>query len=221
MGEHHSTVSSTGDHGEASTLAQSHTGQAGHGKIRYDLVVIAASAGGGQAIGEVLSALPTDFPIPIAVVLHRSPKAPSVLAKVLGRRTALTVKETEESETMRPGTIYLAPPDRHLNVHDDTFTLTDGRKIRYVLSSANPLFESAAEMLGARVIAVVLTGGGRDATDGVQAIRAHGGTVLAQDQATSASFGMPRSAIETGCVDRVLPLEAIGPALVDLVQSRS
>lgn len=219
--EHHRSVpSSTGDHGETSGQAPPQPGHGGHGKNRYDLVVIAASAGGVEAIGKVLSALPADFPVPIAVVLHRSPSAPSLLAKILSRRTSLTVKETEQSETMRPGTIYLAPPDRHLKVHDDTFSLSDGQKIRYVLSSANPLFESAAEALDGRVIAVVLTGGGRDGTDGVQAIRARGGTVLVQDQATSATFGMPRSAIETGCVNQVLPLEAIGPALVELVQTR-
>lgn len=183
--------------------------------------MIAASAGGVVAIGDVLSSLPADFPVPIAVVLHRSTRTPGILPKILARRTCLRVKAAEQSEALRPGTVYVAPADRHLKVHGDTFTFTDGQRIRYVLSSANPLFESAAEALGGRVIAVVLTGGDRDATDGVQAVRSHGGIVLAQDEATAAHFAMPRSAIETGCVDRVLPLEAIGPELVNLVQTHS
>ena len=98
-------------------------------------------------------------------------------------------------------------------------SLQDGAKIRHVLSSANPLFESAARGLPGRVIAVVLTGYDRDATDGVQAVRLSGGTVIAQDAATSMSLGMPGSAIQTGCVDRVLPLQEIGTALVALARS--
>ncbi len=100
---------------------------------------------------------------------------------------------------------------------DRSAELVDGGRIRHVLSSANPLFSSAAEALGGRVIAVVLTGGDRDATDGVQSVRMGGGVVLAQDEATSANFSMPRSAIETGCVDQVLPLAAIAPTLIALV----
>jgi two-component system, chemotaxis family, protein-glutamate methylesterase/glutaminase len=121
---------------------------------------------------------------------------------------------------MEPGTVYLAPPHAHLSVDEDLrVSLKEGCKIRHVLSSANPLFESAARALPGRVIAVVLTGYDRDATDGVQAVRLSGGTVIAQDETTSQSFGMPRSAIQTGCVDRVLPLPEIGPALLALARS--
>ena len=98
-----------------------------------------------------------------------------------------------------------------------TLALRDGHKIRFLLSSANPLFESAAAVLGPRVIAVVLTGSGSDASDGVRAVKAAGGAVIAQDQATSQHFSMPREAIRTGAVDYVLPLDRIAPALVSLV----
>jgi two-component system chemotaxis response regulator CheB len=187
--------------------------------LPFDLVVIAASAGGVQALGTLLSALPPDFPIPVAIVLHRTTQLPNLLADVLGRRTRLPVKLVEQLEPLRPGTVYLAPPDLHFMVRlGGTAYLTDGRKIRFVRSSANPLFESAAEALGGRVLAVVLTGFGRNGTDGVQVVRAHGGTVIAQDRGTSEQFGMPQSAIATGCVSRVLPLREIGPALVQLVR---
>jgi two-component system chemotaxis response regulator CheB len=90
----------------------------------------------------------------------------------------------------------------------------------HLRSSADPLFESAAKVLGPGVVGVVLSGGDSDASEGEQCIKQHGGTVLAQDEATSRAFSMPRSAIATGAVDRVLPLGRIGPAIVALVEER-
>jgi two-component system, chemotaxis family, protein-glutamate methylesterase/glutaminase len=183
----------------------------------YQIVVIAASAGGVHALGEVLAALPEDFPAAVAIVQHRSPHGASVLPAVLQRRTALHVKAAEEGERLRPGHVYVAPPDHHLKVlRNRSFEYGGGGRIRHVLSSANPLFESAAAAFGRHVIAVVLTGLDSDGTDGVQSIKRAGGLVIAQDEATSAHFGMPAAAIMTGCVDRVLPLEQIGPTLVQL-----
>jgi two-component system chemotaxis response regulator CheB len=180
----------------------------------HAVVVMAASAGGVQALQKVLSGLPRDFPLPIAIVQHRTGNPPNLLARVLGRHTALTVKNAEDGERMRAGTVYLAPPREHLVLRpDESLGLMDGRKIRHLRSSANPLFASAAEVYGDGVIAVVLTGGDRDATDGVQTVRQHGGIVIAQDEATSAIFGMPRSAIETGAVHTILPLPEIAPEL--------
>jgi two-component system chemotaxis response regulator CheB len=187
---------------------------------RYDLVVMAASAGGVRAFQSLLSRLPEDFPLPIAIVQHRTTRDPNLLARVLSRHTPLIVKVASEGERLEAGTVYLAPPSAHLTVDSDLrVDLRDGKRIRHVLSSANPLFESAAQALPGRVIAVVLTGYDRDATDGVQAVKLSGGTVIAQDEATSETFNMPRSAIETGCVDRVLPLQQIGPALVVLARA--
>jgi two-component system chemotaxis response regulator CheB len=188
----------------------------------YDMVVMAASYGGINALREVLGGLPADFPVPVAIVQHRTANPPNVLSKVLGRFTPLAVKTAEEGETMRPGTVYLAPPDLHLYVQrDGVCHLFDGQKIRNVRSSANPLFNSAADAFEGRVIAVVLTGLDSDGTDGVQSVKARGGMVIAQDEATSAAFGMPGSAIATGCVDRVLTLGEIGPALRRLVETEA
>lgn len=142
---------------------------------RYDLVVIAASAGGVKALEQLLAALPADFPVPIAIVQHRTTREPNLLARVLSRHTPLVVKTAEQSEEMQPGTVYLAPPDLHLTIGGDRrLVLTDGHRIRQVLSSANPLFSSAAAAFGSRVIAVVLTGSDRDATDGVQTVKIRG-----------------------------------------------
>lgn len=190
-----------------------------HGR-HIELVVIAASAGGIKALETILGALPADFAAPIAVVQHRSTHLPNYLAEVLGRHTPLKVKFAIHTERMRAGTVYVAPPEYHLTVDRHLgVALRDGRRIRHVLSSANPLFESAAAALDGHVVAVVLTGYGSDATDGVQAIRAHGGIVLAQDRATAETFDMPQSAIATGCVDCVLPLSEIAPTLRALVKA--
>src|SRR5512140_2964489 len=136
---------------------------------RYDLIVIAASVGGVQALGSLLGALPEGFPVPIAVVLHRTPTPPLLLDRVLGRSTRLPVRQMmNDREPILAGTVHIARPDLHLVVHDPgSFSLSDGRRIRHVRSSANPLFESAASVFGARVLAVVLTGGDSDGTDGV------------------------------------------------------
>ena len=185
----------------------------------FELVAIVASAGGLRAMEAILEGLPADFPIPIALVQHRPVHNPDMLVRVLSRHTPLTVKLAQEGEKLRPATLYIAQPNLHLVMGaDGSFGMRDGAKIRHTLSSGNPLFESAAATLGSRVIAVVLSGYGRDGTDGVQAIHRAGGIVLAQDGATSQAFGMPSSAIGTGCVDTVLPVERIAPALVALAR---
>jgi two-component system chemotaxis response regulator CheB len=180
------------------------------------LIVLAASAGGLKALRQILGALPPDFQVPIAIVFHRPAQLPSYLPEILQRVTPRPVKQvTEPGEPLLPGRIYLAPPDLHLRLRANlTFSLSDGRRIRFLHSSANPLLESAASVLDGGVVAVILTGGGADGTDGVQTVKAQGGVVIAQDRATSAVYGMPGSAVETGVVDLVLPLDEIAPALV-------
>lgn len=179
---------------------------------RYDLIVMAASIGGVRALGDIVSQLPADFPLPIVVVQHRG--EPSILDRVLAQRTALCVKDVQTGEPLEPGTVYLAPADRHVVVRADrTCALVDGPRIRHLRSSANPLFESAASVFQDGVIGVVLTGSGCDATDGVQSVRRMGGFLIAQDPLSAQNSGMPRNAIRTGAVNVVLPLAEIAPAL--------
>ena len=183
----------------------------------YGLVAIAASAGGIPALRALLSTLPRNFPVPVAVVLHRSRREVDLLPTVLGRSSTLPVRRVEPGQRVQPGTVYVAPADAHLVVGPNRrFELIDGRRIRHVFSSANPLFTSAAHVLGP-VIGVVLTGMGQDGTDGVQAVKQAGGIAIAQDEATSEWFSMPRSAIATGVVDYVLSLDRIGAKLVELL----
>jgi two-component system chemotaxis response regulator CheB len=169
----------------------------------------------------VLAGLPVDFPAAVVVVQHRAPRPTGYLDQILSRSSRLPVVFAKAGQAIEPGVVYVAPSDQHLTVAiDRRFAYTDGRRIRFVWSSANPLLESAAPAFRSRLIAVVLTGGGSDATDGVQNVKAHGGVVIAQDEATSEHWGMPGAAVRSGAVDYVLPLGAIAPALDALVHGR-
>lgn len=185
------------------------------------LIAIAASAGGIKAIRTVLANLSSELPAAIVLVQHRPPDHEGLLAEVLSRGTPWSVRLASQGETIEPGRVYLARADNHLTVTPDrTFMYRDGTRIRFTRSSANPLFESAAKVFGGRVVAVVLTGGGHDATDGVQGVKAHGGVIIAQDPMTSEHWSMPQSAIESGAVDYVLPLDSIGPTIQRIVRGQ-
>ena len=183
------------------------------------IVVLAASAGGLKAISEILTNLPEDFPAPIALVQHLSPNHRSYIAEILNSRTALRVKLAEVGDSLQSGTVYIAPPNQHLLVNlDSTLKLSSADKVRFVRPAGNVLFESVAVSFQKRAIAVVLTGMDGDGAAGVQAIKKMGGTVIAQDEATSLYFAMPKAAITTGDVDFILPLNAIAPTLLNLVK---
>ncbi|HKA17138.1 MAG TPA: chemotaxis protein CheB [Blastocatellia bacterium] len=186
----------------------------------FDIVAFASSAGGLSALSEVLSTIPESFPASIAVVQHLDPRHRSLMAKILSGRTELSVKEAEEGDLLRPGVVYVAPPDKHLLINPGgTISLTQSEMVHFVRPSADLLFESVAASFKDRAIAVVLTGSGSDGKMGVMAIKKMGGTVIAQDEATSEFFGMPGSAIQSGNVDFVLPLGEIASALVTLVMT--
>lgn len=185
----------------------------------FDVVALAASAGGLSAIGELLRDLPESFPAAIVIVQHLDPRHRSLMADILRRRTALQVQQAREGDRLQGGTVYIAPPDRHLLVNPDgTLALTQSELVHFVRPSADLLFESVAASYKDRAIAVVLTGTGSDGSMGVEAIKKMGGTVIAQDENSADFAGMPAAAIHTGCVDFVLPLEEIPSALVTLVQ---
>jgi two-component system chemotaxis response regulator CheB len=154
----------------------------------------------------------------VVVVQHLDPRHRSLMPEVIGRRSSLPVHEARDGMTVERGSVYLAPPDHHLLVNrDDTVSLTRTELVNFVRPSADLLFESVAAAYGERAIAVVLTGSGKDGSLGVTAIKSRGGTVIAQDEATSEFFSMPSAAIKTGTVDFVLSLDEIPGALQTLV----
>lgn len=184
----------------------------------YDLVAVTASAGGVQALSALLGGLPEDFPVPVLVVQHLDPRHETILADILNRRCALRVKLAEDGEQAVRGTVYVAPPNHHLLVGaNGLLSLSDSARTHFVRPAADLLFESVAESYGARAIVCVLTGTGRDGATGVHAVKAHGGTVIAEDPDTADFAGMPSAAVGTGQVDLVLPLTEIPTAITDLL----
>jgi two-component system, chemotaxis family, protein-glutamate methylesterase/glutaminase len=192
-----------------------------HAQTPLWLVAITASAGGIQALRTILAYLPADLPAAVVIVQHRSPTVVSALERILARVSRLPVQSALTDDVILPGRVYVARPDLHLTVQNDRrFRYVDGTRVRGLRSSGNPLLDSAARVFGRHTIAVVLTGGGTDATDGVQAVKAAGGIVLVQDPVTAEHYSMPLSALKTGAVDHALPLEALAPAIAAIAEGR-
>ncbi len=188
----------------------------------FDIVALAASAGGLQALSCVLGGVPASFPAATVVVQHLDPRHRSLIADILGRRTALKVREAREGDVLTAGVVLTAPPNRHLLVNPDaTVSLSQSELVHFVRPSADLLFESIAASFRDRAIAVVLSGMGVDGAMGLRAVRKMGGTIIVQDEATSEFFGMPGAAIGTGTANFILPLDEIAAALSTLVGSRS
>jgi len=188
----------------------------------FPVIAMAASAGGLKALSVILGGLPADFPAAIAIVMHVAPDHESLLAEILGRRTHLTVKPAHTGDYLCPACAFIAPPNHHLLVgKGGRLKLSSARaqKIHFARPSAEPLFASVAKAYRTKAIAIVLTGGDGDGAFGVQIIKDHGGTVIAQDRPTSENFSMPEASIQTGDVDFILPLDEIAPMLIALVRA--
>jgi len=184
------------------------------------VVAIAASLGGIAALRTLLAGLPEGFPAAVLVVQHQQRGRESALTSLLAPCCALPVRQARGGERVEEGVVYVAPPDHHLLASaDGTLVLSDAPREHFSRPSADPLFRSVALHFGARAVAVVLTGLQADGSGGVEAVHEAGGTVLAQDPATARAASMPAHSIGTGFVDRVLALEEIAPALVDLVSA--
>ena len=174
------------------------------------LVVIGTSMGGLHALSAILSRLGADFALPIAVVQHRGTDGEAaMLVNLLQMRCVLPVSEANDKEPLVGGHVYLAPPDYHLLVDGNRFALSTEARVQHARPSIDVLFESAADVYGARTLGVVLTGANADGAAGTRRIRQRGGRVVAQDPATAEAPQMPAAAIEAG-VDQVLPLDEIG-----------
>ncbi len=185
------------------------------------VIAMAASAGGLNALSVILGGLPADFPAAITIVMHLSPNHESLLAEILKCRTPLTVKQAQPGDVMCHSCVFVAPPNHHLYVAEGgvlELSSPSAEKFHHARPSAEPLFYSVAAVYRKHAIAVVLTGGDGDGSLGVRIIKDLGGTVIAQDQATSQDYSMPESSIETGQVDFILPLEEIASKLIQLAR---
>lgn len=186
------------------------------------VVVIGASTGGPTAVREMLKALPSKFPAPIVVVQHMPASFTTVLAAQLDRTIGLSVKEAQAGDALEPGKVLIAPGDYHLLIgQNGRVELSQGPKIGGYRPSINVAMQSIAQVLGRRVIGVVLTGMGDDGADGLAFIRAKAGRTLAQDAETCVVNGMPQAAVDRGVVDFVGPPSRLASALIKMTQRSS
>ncbi len=182
------------------------------------VVAIAASTGGPAALHRVFGALPRHFAVPILVVQHVAAGFVAGLAEWLCASCNLEVKVAEPGELLRAATVLLAPDGLQLGVSPGgRVVLTDLPPVNGFRPSGTHLFESAARAYGSSVVAMILTGMGNDGVDGLKAVKAAGGQVLAQDETTSVVYGMPREAVVAGVADAVLGIDEMAPRLVELV----
>ncbi|CAA7614997.1 putative chemotaxis protein-glutamate methylesterase [Candidatus Terasakiella magnetica] len=182
-----------------------------------EVVVIGCSAGGIEALHTLLPALPPDFPLPVVVVIHLSSGAPTLLPQVLQTGCTLPVIEAEERQPLRPGCIHVAAPDYHLLIEPDhTFALSADAKVNNSRPAIDLTFISAAEVWGAGVLAILLTGASADGARGMQAVKARGGICIVQDPATAQAPAMPAAAIATGVADHIAKLDEITGIVVSL-----
>jgi two-component system chemotaxis response regulator CheB len=158
------------------------------------LVVIGASQGGMKALEVLLPGLSAEFPLPLAIVLHRGRFGDDSLAAYLQEFCALPVREVGDKDPIAPGRVFLAPADYHLLVEDDHFALSVDAPVNHARPAIDVLFESAAAAFGDRVIGVILTEANDDGARGLAAIRARGGLALVQDPTTAESRAMERAA---------------------------
>ena len=188
-------------------------------QTKYQVIVIGGSAGAMTVLIELLSGLPAGFPVPIVIAVHLHPRQDSSHVERLASQCALTVKEADEKEPIRPGTVYLAPPNYHLLIENDrTFSLSIDERVNYSRPSIDVLFETAAQVYGPHLIGVILTGANNDGAHGLQMVKERGGLTIVQDPRTAESTYMPQAARETTPVDHVLSVPEIGNLLVKLVQ---
>jgi two-component system chemotaxis response regulator CheB len=185
-----------------------------------EIIVIGASTGGPQALKHVIAQLPADCPVPIAMVLHMPVGYTEMYARKLNEMSAIAVVEAQGDEEVVPGVAFLAPAGRHLTFERGKDGVVRTRvDIRPLDARHRPsvdvLFQSAAEVFGDRVLAVVLTGMGADGREGAAWVKAKGGTVLTEAEQTCVVYGMPRSVVEAGLSDESVQLEQMAQAIMD------
>ena len=182
--------------------------------VQPGIIVVGASAGGLRALEMVLGGLPRGFPVPIVAVQHRSRESSDAYADILGRSVKLPVREIDDDDALRAPGVYLAPPDYHVLIEPGRMVLSVDDPVSYSRPSIDVLFESAADVYGAKVLGVLLTGANHDGAQGLSRIKQAGGYAIVQDPRTAESPEMPAAGIAAAPVDQVLALEDIAVAIV-------
>jgi two-component system, chemotaxis family, protein-glutamate methylesterase/glutaminase len=182
-----------------------------------DLVVIGASAGGIEAVQQLLAGLPPNLDAAVLIVVHTSSHAGGFLPRIFERAGRLPVVHPEDSTPIQRGHVYVAPPDFHMIVEGDLLRIVQGPRENLHRRAIDPLFRSAAASYGRRVIGIILTGLLDDGTSGLMVVHSHGGQAIVQDPDTAMFASMPASALEQVPSAQVLPLPEIAGRLVELI----
>lgn len=189
--------------------------------MQYEAIVIGVSSGGLDALKILFSLLPADFGMPLIIVQHLSPRSEGEWIKLLDQKNRISVTEIEEKENMQAGTAYFAPPNYHVLLEKDrTFSLSADARVNFARPSVDVLFDSAADVLGDKLIGIILTGANNDGAAGLKKIKLNGGLTIVQDPATSSAPAMPRAAIAAMKPDHILSLPDIGILLLQLDQQK-
>lgn len=187
----------------------------------HDIIVIGASAGGVDALPRLIKGLPADLPAAVFTVLHTAAQGPGLLPQIIRRTASLRVHHAVDGEKIEHGKVYVAPPDHHLEVEGAHVRLGRGPKENRHRPAIDPLFRSAAESYGARVVGVILTGYLDDGTAGLNAVKTHGGVTVVQDPKEAFAPAMPESALRNVKVDHCVHLDEIGPLLIQLATKQT
>lgn len=178
--------------------------------MNYKAVVMGLSSGGMDAMKAIFLALPKDYNIPIIIVQHISPRSDSQWIYILNEKYNIQIKEAEEKEEIKKGTVYLAPPNYHLLLEKDaTFSLSIDERVSYARPSIDVLFETAAEAFKEELVGVVMTGSNHDGSAGLKKIKKCGGLTLVQNPKTAFSSYMPQEAIKQAQPDHIFDLQGI------------
>ena len=184
---------------------------------RIEAIVIGASAGGVEALGLILPALPARFRPALLIVLHLPRERPSLLVEIYEKRCALPIREADDKEPIEPGTVYFAPPDYHMLVERNRqIALSTDEPVHYSRPSVDVLFESAADVFGNRLLGVILTGANEDGAAGLHAIHRAGGVTVVQQPDSAKVPLMVVSALQRHPADFVLSLPQIAELLAGL-----
>jgi two-component system chemotaxis response regulator CheB len=185
------------------------------------ILAIGTSTGGPRALQEIITQLPGNLPCGVVIVQHMPPGFTRSLAERLNSLSSLTVKEAEHNDIILPGVVLIAPGDYHMSIEREgnkkVVKLNQNPPIGGHRPAVDPMMDSVAKVYGKQTVGVILTGMGHDGAKGIQAIKEQGGYTIAEDQSTAVVFGMPKSAIELGVIDKVAPLSTIAAEIVKAI----
>ncbi len=189
---------------------------------KIGIVTIGTSTGGPKALQSIIARIPADFPVPILIAQHMPPAFTGPFAERLNSLSAITVKEAEDGETIKKGTAYIAPGRGHMSVirkkaTETAVSVNEDRGSHIYRPSVDVLMVSIAENYSGQVLGIILTGLGNDGMQGMKEIKNRGGKTIAESEETCVVYGMPRSVIESGCADKIVPLDEVAGEMINSV----